>query len=361
MSTMGSEPHPVLVEAGAGDTGRARSDGYAELLREVRRAGLMDRRRGRYLVRIAVTLLTFALAAVAFVAIGDSWWQLVTAPVFAVLFVQFGFIGHDAGHGQIFASRRANDLVGYLHGDLLIGLGYGWWVGKHNAHHANPNHEDRDPDVDMGILAFTEAQSDGPTAPARGPVGRFVIRHQAGLFFPLLLLEGLDLHVSAVRSLLGRRVPHRRLEIVLLAAHAALYATAVFVVLSPLPAVVFIVVQQGLFGLYLGCAFAPGHKGMPMPTAADQLDPVRRQVLTSRNIVGGRVVDLLLGGLNHQVEHHLFPRMPRTSLRRARPLVRAFCARHAIPYTETTLLDSYARGLRHLRAVSAPARALADR
>lgn len=349
---MSSLPNP----AGVTEASLPKGGGYAELFAQVREAGLMDRRRARYLVKMLVTALVFGAVAVAFVMIGDSWWQLVTAAAFAALFVQFGFIGHDAGHLQIFSSTRANDVVGYLHGDLLIGLGYGWWVGKHNAHHANPNHEERDPDVDLGVFALTDAQATGPTAPRRGPIGRFVIRHQAGLFFPMLLLEGVDLHVSAVRSLLARRVPRLRLEIVLLVAHTALYFAAVFLVLSPGVAVVFIVVHQGLFGLYLGCSFAPGHKGMPMPTATEKLDPVRSQVLTSRNVVGGRVTDLVLGGLNYQIEHHLFPRMPRMNLRHAQPLVRAFCDRHAIPYTETSLIESYAQGLRHLRAMSALAR-----
>jgi hypothetical protein len=57
-----------------------------------------------------------------------------------------------------------------------------------------------------------------------------------------------------------------------------------------------VAVHQGLFGLYLGCAFAPNHKGMPTLTQADELDFLRRQVLTSRNVAGGRLVDWLLGG-----------------------------------------------------------------
>jgi fatty acid desaturase len=348
-----SPPSSPAVPETAPDPG----GGYAELFREIRGAGLMDRRHGWYAALIGITALAFAGAVVAFVLLGDSWWQLGVAAVFAVLYAQIGFIGHDAGHGQILDGRRSNDVVGYLHGDLLIGLGYGWWVDKHNEHHANPNHEDRDPDVDLGVLALTPTQADVDGPIARGRLGRFVIRHQAGLFFPILLLEGFDLHRSAVRSLFSGRLPFLRLEIVLLALHTALYLTAVFLVLSPGLAVAFIVVHQGLFGLYLGCSFAPGHKGMPMPTEGERLDPVRRQVLTSRNIRGGPVVDVALGGLNYQIEHHLFPRMPRPHLRRAQPLVRAHCERHGISYTETGLVESYARGLRHLRAVSAPARA----
>jgi fatty acid desaturase len=127
-------------------------------------------------------------------------------------------------------------------------------------------------------------------------------------------------------------------------------------VLSPLQAVAFIVVQQGLFGLYLGCAFAPNHKGMPTLTDADELDFLRRQVLTSRNVRGSWPVDWLLGGLNYQIEHHLFPNMPRPNLRRAQPLIRAFCQDHGLLYAEASLVGSYAQALRHLHTVGAPLR-----
>ena len=90
-----------------------------------------------------------------------------------------------------------------------------------------------------------------------------------------------------------------------------------------------------------------------MVSAADQLDPVRKQVLTSRNIRGSVLVDHALGGLNYQIEHHLFARMPRPDLRRAQPLLAAFCACQDITYIQTGLLDSYAQTLRHLHTSSA--------
>jgi fatty acid desaturase len=127
-------------------------------------------------------------------------------------------------------------------------------------------------------------------------------------------------------------------------------------VLSPLQAAVFVLVQQGLFGLYLGCSFAPNHKGMPTLSDAEELDFLRSQVLTSRNVRGSRLVDLLLGGLNYQIEHHLFPNMPRPNLRRAQPLVRAFLSQHDLPYTETSMFGSYAEALRHFHSVGAPLR-----
>jgi fatty acid desaturase len=179
-----------------------------------------------------------------------------------------------------------------------------------------------------------------------------VVRHQAYLFFPLLLLEGLHLHANSVRAVVGpSRIKRRPAEVALLALHATGYLGAVALVLSPMQAVAFILVNQGLLGLYLGSAFAPNHKGMPILAADDRLDYLRRQVLTSRNVRGGWFIDTLLGGLNYQIEHHLFPSMPRPNLRRARPLVRRFCAEHDITYHETTLIRSWAQALKHLRAV----------
>jgi fatty acid desaturase len=273
------------------------------------------------------------------------------AAFLAVAFTQAGFLGHDAGHRQITGSRRASYILGVLLGNLAIGLSYGWWVDKHNRHHAHPNTEGADPDLMISVLAFTTAR-----ARAARAVTRLMFRYQAYLFFPLLLGEAISIHVASIRALTRRthRLQHRPAETVLLAAHLAGYLTVVFLVLSPVRAVVFILVHQGLFGLYLGCSFAPNHKGMPVLPATDRSDFLRRQVLTSRNVRGGWLTDLALGGLNYQIEHHLFPSMPRPNLRHSQTLVRAFCEQHGLPYCETSLAGSYAQALRHLNAVARP-------
>jgi fatty acid desaturase len=83
---------------------------------------------------------------------------------------------------------------------------------------------------------------------------------------------------------------------------------------------------------------------------------VRRQVLTSRNVRGSRLVDWLLGGLNYQIEHHLFPNMPRPNLRRSQPLFRAFCRHHDLAYVQASQVGSSAQAVRHHHAVGAPLR-----
>jgi fatty acid desaturase len=331
------------VESGSHD--------YGELSHLIRQAGLLRRRYGYYAVRIGLNTIAFVAGWVAFFHVGDSWWQLLIAVFFAVMFGQLAFIGHDAGHKQIFRSGRANDAIGFWHGGM-VGLSYASWMSQHTRHHANPNHEDDDPDIHIAAIAFTREQAAG-----RRGFFRWMTKYQAFLFFPLLLLEGFSLHVHSVRALWRKGLRGRWLEIPMLATHFVVYLAAVFLVLSPLTAVVFILVHQCLWGVYMGCAFAPGHKGMPIVAAGQKIDFLRRQVLTSRNVRGGVWVDFVLGALNYQVEHHLFPHMPRPNLRRAQPLVRAFCARKNIEYSQCGWLRTYGYVLQHLHEVGAPLRA----
>jgi fatty acid desaturase len=346
-----ASPAAERPPVGAQDAPAGPGSDYAQLSRHVRAAGLLRRRRGYYGVKIGVNLLLLGAGWAVFFLLGPSWWQMLVAVFLGVMFTQTGFIGHDAGHRQISGSKRADDLIGRIHGNLLIGLSYGWWTSKHNRHHAHPNQVGRDPDIGGGAVAFTPEQ-----ARARG-LGSWLAGYQAWLFFPMLLLEGLHLHVAGVRTMLGRRSTAVRLvEGILLAAHIIGYLAAVFLVLSPVQAVAFVLIQQGVFGVYLGCSFAPNHKGMAIFGEDEKVDFLRRQVVTSRNIRGGWFTDFALGGLNYQIEHHLFPSMPRPSLRHAQEPVRAFCEQHGITYHETGLVDSYVQVLRHLNTVGGPLR-----
>ncbi len=324
-----------------------RGSDFAELSRRVARAGLLDRRAGYYAARIGVVAALYAAGWAGFVAVGDSWLQLGVAAFLAVVFAQVALVAHDIAHRQVLRTRRPSEIAGRIAGNLGIGMSYGWWMGKHTRHHANPNDEERDPDVAPETLVWSAEQA----LATRGRQ-RVLVRRQAYLFFPLLALLGVNLHVSSVRAL--PRMRRRGMEAALLLVHAVGYLATVLAVLPPAKALVFMAVHQGLFGVYLGCTFAPNHKGMPAPTAG--LDFLRRQVLSSRNVRGGWLVDVALGGLGHQIEHHLFPSMPTPNLRRARPIVRAYCAELGVPYTETGLIDSYGQALRHLHRVGAPLR-----
>jgi fatty acid desaturase len=328
---------------------RAAGSDFAALNRQITESGLLERRPTYYAVRMGVVAAMLGAVGVAFVLVGSSWWTLLVAVFLGVAFSQAALLAHDVAHRQVFRTRKASDVVGRFAANVVVGMSYGWWTEKHTRHHNNPNHDDLDPDVQPEVLIWATESAWG----RRGLKG-FITRHQAGLFFPLLALLSIDLRISSIKALRRPGMRRRGLETALLAGHLIAYAAALFAVLSPVQALAFFAVHHAVFGVYLGMTFAPNHKGMPHPTGNE--DFLRKQVLTSRNVTGGALTDMALGGLNYQIEHHLFPAMPTPNLRLAQPLVRAYCLRIGIPYEETSLIESYRQALRHLHAVGAPLR-----
>jgi fatty acid desaturase len=162
----------------------------------------------------------------------------------------------------------------------------------------------------------------------------------------------LSLHHMAIRRVISPvKIQRRWVELSLLTIRLAGFAALVFHVLPPGKAVAFLAMQLAVFGLYMGPSFAPNHIGMPLVSPKLKLDFLRRQVLMSRNISGGPPISVFMGGLNYQIEHHLFPSMARPYLRKAQPLVAAYCAAQGVPYTRTTRWQSYRAVIGYLNTV----------
>ena len=345
--------NPTTSQTTAGSPRERQVSDFTALTRTVQEAGLRTRRKGYYWTRFAVLTALLVGFGAAIVVLGDTWWQLLVAAGLAFVLGQVMFLGHDAAHRQIFASGRWNDWSSLVIANLYSGMSYGWWNHKHSRHHAKPNQIGTDPDIGTGVMVF---HTQDLTSAKTGFPGWFAQR-QGWLFFPLLLLEGLNLHASGVKTVFGRgEVKRRPVEIAFVTLRLGGYLTLVFWALPLGMAFAFLGVQLGLFGLYMGAVFAPNHKGMPIVPASSRIDFLSRQVLMSRNVRGGRFTDLFMGGLNYQVEHHLFPSMPRPHLRRVQPIVREFCASRGIAYTETSLLASYGIVVRYLNKVGLAAR-----
>jgi fatty acid desaturase len=319
-------------------------DPFQELLRRIKAAGLLDPRPGYYWLKIPLNLLMLGAGWTAVVLVGDSWWQLAVAAYMAFCYTQTGFVGHDIGHRQVARSRRGQDLLGLLHGNLLMGFSYGWWVGHHNRHHSNPNHLEKDSDITRRRVIFIPEQ--GPTR--KGRAKQFIVRHQHVVFYPLLVTEGIGLRTESIKAI-RRKLPRlTAIEATLIGVHLIAYFGIVFSLMSFGKGVAFILTMNLLFGLYIGSVFAPNHKGMPIQLPGENWDWLTRQVITSRNIRSSYLTDFLYGGLNYQVEHHLFPTMPRKSLRRARPITMQYCAEVGLAYHEVSVWRSYVEVVSHL-------------
>lgn len=335
-----------LIKTGPRGIGNPISE-FAALLHTVRDAGLLRRSKTFYFVTFGVITVAMVGAWFGFALLHDTWYLLLIAAAMGILFTQYAFITHELSHRQVFESGKLNDFTGRIMADLVVGISYSWWMSKHSRHHANPNTVDRDPDVETDFIIFQADKAVGLTG-----LTKFFAHRQGYLFFPALLLEGVNLHRHAFLTVFSRgRVDKRALEIVLLTVRNIGYVTVLFTFMPLGMAFAFLGVQLAIFGLYMGASFAPNHIGMPILPRGSKVDFLSRQVLTSRNIRSGHVMNHFMGGLNYQIEHHLFPSMARPHLRRAGEIVREYCASKGILYTEVSLISAHGAVLKYLNDV----------
>jgi len=325
---------------------------YATLKKMIIERGLLEKQPGFLAYKIISSAVMLAISIFILFITDNLWIQLLNAAYLAFVFGQMGFIAHDTGHRQGFRTTKQNDFFGILHANLLIGMSYGWWLEKHNQHHAHPNREDLDPDIAIPVIAFTEK-----AALEKRGIPRFMVKYQKFFFFPILLFEAYSLHFGSFRYLIQKpEWKYHRVETLLLLLHFAWYFALIFLAIGAWQGLLFILVQQALFGLYMASVFAPNHKGMLIIGKDEKIDFLRLQVLTARNVKAHPFIDFWYGGLNYQVEHHLFPSMARNQLSEAQAIIRKFCEDQQINYYETSMFKSYVEILDYLHIVSAPLR-----
>lgn len=322
---------------------------YVTLRKEVVEAGLLDRQYGYYAYKMGFTFGLLALSYLLLATIDNFIFQLFNAAFLAFAIVQVGYIMHDAIHMQIFRGRWKNDFAGILTGSLTVNVSSSW-ADLHLQHHKAPNHAGLDPDVNMPILAFSEAQ-----ALKKKGLAKFLVKRQAFIWFPLLTAVAFIMRfgntATLVKNLTGKRWKFHTLEAVFLLAGGALYFGFIFTFLSFTQAVGFLLVNNVLTGLYMGTSFATNHKAMPM--MQEKLDFLRMQVLTARNVKSNLMTDLWFGGLNYQIEHHLFPSMPRNNYGKASKIIKTFCLQRSVQHYEAGVFQTYKEILQHFHRIGA--------
>ena len=298
-----------------------------------------------------VAFATVGIAVAATIVFDSVLLLMLAAVVMAFASTQVALLAHDVGHYQAFRGKRANMIGRVLFGNLLLGVSHSWWNTKHNQHHSTPNHMEKDPDVSFPFVVFSSEQiADRPK------FLRPVIAWQV-LVFPLVLpLQALNMRISSITHLREATAKRPVWQAFGMAIHFALYGLLLYQMDSWALSLGFFAVHQSLFGVYNSSVFASNHKGMPLIQEGSRLDFLREQVITSRDVTGRPLTDFWYGGLNYQIEHHLFPTMPRNRLNRAQVIVRRYCEEKEIPYHETGLLRSYGEVFSMLHEASAPLR-----
>lgn len=336
----------------------AGSTHYNEVLNKVRDAGLLKRAPEYYIIYFSIVTALSLVAWAGVILLGvffadQPLWQLfaIAIAVFqGALTAQYGFIAHELAHNQVFEKKKLNEWGGLILANMFAGLSYGFWLAKHNRHHAKPNMIDGDPDINLRILAFTTEQKF-----EKNSTERLLTSNQGWLFPILSFLTAGDLLLDSFKALsrkTGRAANLRWLEGAMLVVRFAVPLVMFFLFLNPFVAFITWAIYMLSFGFLMGNAFAVNHIGMPLIEKGSRMGFFERQVLTSRNIYPSPVMDVMMGGLNYQVEHHLFPSMARPHLKRAHVIVKEFCAEKGVKFTEMTFPQGYAQVIRHLNGVA---------
>jgi fatty acid desaturase len=320
---------------------------FIALKRIVTQSGLLEKQPGFSVGVIVLKLGLLALSVVVLFAVDSFWVQVGNALFLGFVLGQLAFTSHGACHRQCFHKPWQNDLAGIMLGNLLLGISRDWWTKKHNTHHAHPNHDGMDPDLEVPVVAFTEDQ-----ALSRRGMARLMVMYQAWMFFPLLTFQGYALRQVSLQFIFSGKARQTLQEGLLIALNVLGLLGLPMMALGFWGGLAFVLVSQAAFGVYLGSVFAPNHKGMMMVTDDTPIDFLRLQVLTARNVRAHPLTDFWYGGLNYQIEHHLFPSLPMHRLRDLSVLVKEFCAQRGVAYYETSMAQSYREILSHLEKVS---------
>ncbi len=324
---------------------------YAELKHQIKEAGLLEKQPFYYIKRMAILVVLLAVSIAILFLVKPFWLQILNAAFLAFITTQLGLVGHEAGHRQIFRTTWKNEIFGLVAGNLLIGLSNGWWTIRHNQHHSHPNEHELDPDVYIPFIAFCAEDLEG-----KGKFLLSIMRYQAYFFFPALTLAYVEMQRASIQYAIQGKPKYAVTERALLVIHFICYFGILFYCMGIWHAIIFMLLHHFLAGVYMGSIFAPNHKGMPVLEKNSKIDFLHRQIITARNVYAHPIIDFWYGGLNYQIEHHLFPSMSRSQLRKAQIITRAFCQKYAISYAETNMLQSYKETLSALHLATAPLR-----
>lgn len=329
---------------------------YSEILGRVKKANLLTKNPNFYINRlIIITLLSLtAWAGVWVTNLFLPFWGAVAvtagiALILGVLSAQYGFIAHEAAHKQVFHGKKTNEWAGRILANLFAGLSYGFWIRKHTRHHNKPNQINYDPDINIRVLSFTTESLENKKGPEK-----LLSKNQGWLFPILLFFTGFDLLLDSVVSITQKNSPvqYKTFETVcMIIRQVTPFALFYLFTGNPVLAGIYWFVMMCSFGFFMGSAFAPNHKGRPLIPEGSKIGYFERQVFTSRNVKSNWFTDNFMGGLNFQIEHHLFPSMPRPNLRLTNKLVKEFCAEKGISFYETTWPQAFKEVVVYLNKV----------
>jgi len=301
-----------------------------ELKQILRDAGCFAHAPLAQLLHMLLVVLVYAGAYLVLLLQPETVLRLFALFILAFISVQAGYIAHEAGHGAITRRRWLAVSIGQFFNTFLTALCYSHFQKIHVCHHAHTNERDEDVDLQSNLFSlYPEAKAKN----TRNRVGRIITRYQAYLIWPLVSLQGFTLKIDSLKTL-GQSPGKTRIDQIVLLLHLLLWFGVPVYMLGLADAVLNYLLMTWFIGPYLGTVFLVNHIGTPVFKPEEEMPRFIRQLVSTRNLGDSVVEDIIFGGLNNHIEHHLFPSIPSYRLRRARKIVRAFCRQNGLLYRE---------------------------
>lgn len=335
------------------------STSYQELNEQLKRDGLYKLDKEFYVGQTAKALALW-LGGVVLVVFGPKHWlaYLVSAFLLGQLWQQGAFVVHDAGHSSLTHDSATDTTWGIMISSFLGGLSLIWWKNNHNIHHIMTNSEEHDPDIQhLPFLAVSKKFLNNLTSSYYNrvmefdSVARIMIPVQHYLYYIILCFGRFNLHALGIQYLImNPKVPFRNLEITGLLFYTVWFSW----MLSHLPSwswILSYVLFSYALTMVLHLQITLSHFGMPCgPTEGEEY--AKTALRTSMDVDCPKWLDWFHGGLQFQVEHHLFPRIPRPNLRKVQPYVEKFAKQNGLKHHNYTFTNGNRIVLSALREIA---------
>lgn len=278
--------------------------------------------------------------------------HMLSAVALGCFFQQVAFIGHDIGHNAVSHVKSWDHILAATLGNTFGGVSIGWWKWSHNVHHVITNSVEHDPDIQhLPIFAVTKKIFKPFYSTFHGKlmemdtIAKFLVQQQHRLYYVIMALARFNLYAQSIILLVSNEnFPYKRLELACCLLFHALHCTLLSYLPTWTEVILFLLVSNGIAGI-LHVQITLSHFSMDTfhgrkTFTSEEDNWFNMQVDTSMDIKTSWWNEWFHGGLQYQVEHHLFPRLPRQSLPYAQKLVMEFAARHNRPYHIKSFIDA---------------------
>ena len=311
-------------------------DIFDELKAQVKDAGLLE----RVPIRGSIEMISVVLAMIFIEAIVFNW-ELLSPPSWApfalgffmtIVFTRAVFISHDILHLQYFKNKTLSFKLSYPFAAIIISNSSSWWDFKHNInHHTWCNVPEKDED----ILAM-----DGAFAPTYEGNKAWLRSLKYLVFWGAMFFMYGAFVVQSYNFVIKRK---KYSELFLMLLHWPIIWGPIFYFLPFIDALTVLLVLNFTLSPWLAFGFITNHLGCEVfeKDESEDLTWMELQMRTSRSLKGGKFIHWFYGGLNTQIEHHLFPKAPRFNLLKIKDITRAFAKKNSMKYFETTPLEAY--------------------